>query len=746
MAETRKLDRRDFFKISSTAGLGALMVGMSNNLVANENIDRLPLGWNSTWHPESPKRFSELTRRLAKIALDGAHGRNMTHASWQFPEKNDASLSLNRKYALAATSIAKNAPLRIIPGEIIVGSATLLEASMHEIPLLGISSISHTTLGFNDILTIGYKGLRRKIETRLSEGGLDLKGVDLLKSMLTVLDAATIWNNRNIEMLEQQLTGASGDEKVFIQKTINSLKCVPENPPASFRDAVQSLWSMYAFQRLMGNWSGLGRIDEMLGTYLRHDLDEGLLNLNEAREILSHFWIKGCEWIGNTQSRGSGDAQFYQNIILGGIDKDGKEVTNEVTYLVLDIIEELHISDFPVAVRVGKNTPGKLFRRIAELQRLGGGIVAVYNESVVIDSLVKSGYPLQEARCFTNDGCWEVLIPGKTKFIYIPSDSLSLLHSVLGLHETETTTQFPDFESLYRAYIKKLEDKIAELNHQIDNYYQQEFGHPLASMFVEGCIEKGLGYESRGPKYNVVAIHFGGFADAANSLLVLRELVYDQKFLSFPEFVQILKDDWKGSEPLRKLIQTRFEFYGNDNSKSDGMLNRVFNDYTEIVSRVKERNGIRRPAGISTFGRELEWLPQRKASPCGTKHDAVLATNFSPSPGSDKKGPTAVLKSYCKMDFTRLPSGATVELKILPDSVKGENGIAALSGLTKTFIALGGFYMHIDVVDSATLIDAQMHPERYPNLPVRVAGWSARFTTLNKQWQDMIINRTQQMV
>jgi len=745
MSKSGNLDRRDFFKRSSALGLGTLMLGVSHELIANDKIDQIPLGWNSSIKANIPNRLTDMTHRLTKTALSGEHGRQMVYANWEFNEKNDPHLSDNAKYALAAMSVAQNAPLRIESGEIIVGSATLLESANHAIPLLGISSTSHTTLGFQNVLPIGYRGLLKKIENRLAQEGLDDKGVDLLKSMLTVLDAAQAWNNRNIALLEQQMISASEDEKKFIQNTISTLKRVPENPPANFREAVQSLWSMYAFQRLMGNWSGIGRIDEMLGSYLKQDLAKGTLNLGEAREILAHFWIKGCEWIGNTDAKGSGDAQFYQNIILGGINADGKEITNEVTYLVLDIIEELHISDFPTAVRVSKNTPERLFRRIAEVQRLGGGIVSVYDEAGIIDSLVKFGYPLEEARCFTNDGCWEILIPGKTKFWYSPMDSLVLLHSTLGLKDNNPSPDYPDFESLYAAYLKKLEEDIANLNRGIDGIYQGP-DHPLAAMFVEGCIEKGLGYDNKGPKYNVMAIHYGGFADTANSLLVLKELVYEQKYLNLPEFCQILKNDWKDNEPLRKLIQNRFEFYGNDNNESDTMLQRVFNDYTEIVSRVKERNGIKRPAGISTFGRELEWLSKRKASPCGSKSDAVLATNFSPSPGTDKKGPTAVLKSYCKMDFTRVPNGAPVELKILPGSVEGEKGIAALVGLTKTFIKMGGFYLHIDVIDSATLIDAQRHPERYPNLPIRIAGWSARFTTLDKQWQDMIINRTQQIV
>ncbi len=426
---------------------------------------------------------------------------------------------------MAAMSVAKNAPLRIEPGKIIVGSATLLESTTQTTPLTGLPGTSHTTLGFQDVLTIGYTGLQKKIEKRLALGGLDPKGEDLLKSMLVIVDATRVWNKRNIGFLEQRISSESGDKKLFTQNIVSTLKQVPENPPANFREAVQSLWSMYAFQRLMGIWSGIGRIDEMLGSYLKQDLANGTLSLNEVREILAHFWIKGCQWIGNTDSKGSGDAQFYQNIILGGIDVNGMEVTNEVTYLVLDIIEELHISDFPTVVRVNKNTPDKLLRRIAEVQRLGGGIVSIYDEAGIIEGMVKFGYPLEEARSFTNDGCWETIIPGKTKFWYTPMDSLVLLHSVLGLKEPIQTPVCADFESLYSSYIKKLEEEIENVNKGIDGIYQGA-DFPLAAMFVEGCIEKSLGFDNKWPKYNVMAIHYGGFADTANSLLVLKELVY----------------------------------------------------------------------------------------------------------------------------------------------------------------------------------------------------------------------------
>jgi len=190
-----------------------------------------------------------------------------------------------------------------------------------------------------------------------------------------------------------------------------------------------------------------------------------------------------------------------------------------------------------------------------------------------------------------------------------------------------------------------------------------------------------------------------------------------------------------------------FAAYGNDGDEADAMMVRVFDDYTTIAGRVRERCGVLRPAGISTFGREIAWSQPggRAASPDGHRRGAVLATNFSPSPGADREGPTAVIRSVCKMDFTRMPNGTAFELKVLPDSVRGEEGLETLMALMRTFVQLGGWFMQIDVVDSTMLLDAQRHPERYRNLSVRVSGWSARFATLSKEWQDMIIQRTQQV-
>ncbi len=730
-------------------GGGMYLVGADKADASRATQDALQR-WGNPWRPESPKRLSDVTHALAQRAIGGEHGRSMVRADFHLKDDNVVGLSPDMRYAAACMLVAEKAPLRVLPGERIIGSATLLEAPEHNTPVANVASVSHTTLGFDRVLKEGYRGIRSRIEDRLARGGLDPGGEDLLRAMLCCLDAAGVWHARHMALLEERIAASDGEERANYIKVRDALRHVPDQPASNFHEAVQSLWFAYAFQRLMGTWSGIGRIDEMLGPYLKRDLQEGRLTLDEAREILAHFWVKGCEWIGAFDTRGSGDAQHYQNIILSGVDTQGRDVTNEVTWLVLDIVEELHISDFPIAVRVSKRTPESLFCRIAEVQRHGGGIVAIYNEDVVIDGLLQFGYPLEEARCFANDGCWEVLIPGKTTFSYVPFDALVLLHQALGLaDEGQASPQNPDFESLYAAFVERLQKQVAHHHNIADHWARGGHPTPLVSLLVDDCIERGRSYYDRGSHYTVLAPHAGRLANVANSLLVLKRLVYEDGSVSLPDFVAILRDDWQGEENLRRTILNRFDFYGNDTEEADAMTRRVFDDYTAIVAETRERNGVLRPAGISTFGREIEWSQQdtlRKATADGHHEGAVLATNFSPSPGTDKKGPTAVIRSYCKMDYRKTPNGATLELKIHPDSVKGDVGRDAIAALMRTFVELGGWFVHVDVVDSAMLIDAQRHPEKYPNLAVRIAGWSARFATLNKDWQDMVIARTQQIV
>lgn len=715
-------------------------------------------GFGVVTQPHSIRRLSESTRQLGERFLCGEFGREMRAVDFTIAPQELAGLSGNMASAVAVRWIAMHAPLRILPEELLVGAATLLEATRHHVPGLFCVwsnqpqvpcwSTSHTTIDFESALKTGYRGLREQIETRRQQPDLDDRGRDFLHAALQCLDAAAIWHMRHVTLLRERIGQSAGRQQAHYRSVLSALENVPENPAHSFREAVQSLWFMWTFQRLCGNWSGLGRIDKMLGPYLQRDLASGQITLDEAREWIAHFWIKGCEWAG-FPACGNGDGEFYQNVILGGVDEAGQSVINDVTYLVLDVVEELHISDYPIAVRVSRQTPEKLLRRIADVQQLGGGIVAIYNEDIILPALTKFGYPLEEARNFSNDGCWEIIIQGKTAFSYQPFDMLKALQEAMGLGpENVAARDFPDFESLYQAFLEELAGPrfLERLHKNADRAFQNGHPAPLLSIFVNGCIEKARGYNDLGAKYSVLATHAGGLPDTANSLLVLKKLVYDEKRLGCREFVQLLRSNWAGQESLRQEIRRKIELYGNDNPEADAMLRRVYEDYIRLAGNIRERAGVLRPVGISTFGREIEYCKHRQATPFGARQGDILATNLAPTPGTDRKGPTAVIRSFCSLDFQKLSNGTPLELKIWPASVAGETGRNALVSLMHAFVELGGMYLHIDVVDTEVLKDAQMHPEKYPNLSVRISGWSARFSTLGRQWQDMLIQRTQQVL
>ncbi len=692
-----------------------------------------------------PVRLCEATRKFAYDSLNRKYGLDTlkTEAVILDGIENFAELSELEKHDIAIKKIASEAPIRICEGERISGAATLGMAIFHSVPakLEGkaiCSSVSHLTVDFETVVKKGVNFIKANALASYEKHKGSEKEA-FVQSCLNCLEAFEIWHGRYLEALETLPE---------YKENYENLKRVPFEPATSFYEAVQSIWFTFAFIRLCGNWPGIGRIDYLLGDYLKKDLDEGRLTLEEAREILAHFFIKGCEWV-NGQYIGSGDAQHYQNIVLGGIDEDGNELTNEVTYLVLDILEELGISDFPTTLRINKNTDEALLRRVAEVMRYGGGILAVYNEDLIIEALTKDGYDIREARKFANDGCWEVQVPGKTYFIYSSFDSLQILQNKT-LGEYAGVVDLENFEALYSAYVNDLAEYIREkLEGKINRFTER--GNKWAvstpctvvSLFEQGCIEKGASYLEGGPIYNVYSPHIGGLADTVNSLYAIKKLVFDEKKVSFSELMDILKNDWEDEEALRRYVLNRYEYYGNDNDEVDEIAARLLSDFADMCTSFNGRCGYSFPAGVSTFGRQLEWAPKRLATPYGKRAHDILAANCSPTPGTDGAGVTAIIRSYCKADHTKLATGAALDIKLLPSSVEGEDGLCALMGIIRGFVELGGFFMQPDVADASMLRKAQENPEEYSTLSVRVSGWNARFVTLDREWQQMVIEQNE---
>ena len=693
-----------------------------------------------------PIRLSESAREFARDSLARKYGLDTLKVDSVSVDdlENYNEMSAVARYDAAIQRIAAKSPIRICHKEKISGAATLGMAIRHYVPATykgkSVSyGMSHLTVDFETLLKYGVNSIKARAEKAYQEFK-NTENEEFSKSCLNCIEAFEIWHGRYLDALR---------DMPEYKDNYNNLKRVPFEPATSFYEAVQSLWFAFSFMRLCGNWPGIGRIDHLLGDYLKKDLNDGSITLDEAREILAHFFIKGCEWV-NGQYIGSGDAQHYQNILLGGIDQKGNEVTNEVSYLVLDILEELGISDFPTSVRINKNTDEAFLRRVAEVMRYGGGTLAVYNEELVIDALLKDGYPLEEARKFANDGCWEVQIPGKTYFTYTPFDSLQILqkNTLCGYEEP---VSFDSFEELYKAFTDDLYKQIEEIYIDKKQSLRDETGLKrnwdwvctVISLFEQGCIEKGASYVDGGPVYNIISPHIGGLADTVNSLYAIKKLVYDEKKVTLSDLLSILRKDWEGEEALRQYALNRYVYYGNDNDEVDFLAARLLSDFADICSSFNNKCGYRFPAGVSTFGRQLEWSHKRYASAHGRKKGEVLAANCSPTPNTDREGATAIIRSYCKADLSKLATGAALDIKLLPSSVEGEDGLQALISLMRGFVNLGGFFMQPDVVDSVVLRQAQENPQDYQTLSVRVSGWNARFVTLDKDWQDMVIEQNE---
>ena len=692
-------------------------------------------------------RLCEATRKFAMESLQGKYGTETALYPFVHVDcvENWDALNDHQKYTASLDVLVRECPLRICEGERICGAATLGAGIRHQYPAARDGrvfwpSVSHLTVDFGVLVREGILGMRERI-ANLSTESFDEVAMMRHTALLATLDAMQVWHGRYLEATKEKYP-----------QLHELLLRVPLHPAKSFTEAVQSLWFGFAFLRLGGNWPGIGCIDRLLGPYLKRDLAEGKITMDEAREVLASMFIKGCEWIETDTARGSGDAQHYQNIVLGGTDADGSDVTNEVSYLCLEVVEELGISDFPISVRLNKKTPKDFLRLLARVMRHGGGVVAVYNEDTVFAALRAQGYPEADIYDFANDGCWEVQIPGKTYFSYMPMDFLHLLlQGVLHVAEGELA-DFADMDALKAAYAERMKQHIEGTCESVlsgtvpewregSDVFRPAFPTPMIDLFEHGCAESGRGYLEGGTPYVVISPHMGGVGDVANALCAIDHLCFIEKRMSVSALCEILRNDWNGQEQLALYAKHKLPHYGNGDAAADAYYAWAVDAFADACAKYAKGYPIAFPPGISTFGRQIEWMVHRTAVPHGYRRGEILAGNTSPTPGTDTAGATATVRSYCAADLSRMTTGAALDIKLYPGTLDGENGLCALEGLMQGFCALGGYFMQVDVLDVQTLLDAREHPEQYKTLSVRVSGWNARFVTLDDAWQRMVLER-----
>ena len=630
-------------------------------------------------------------------------------------------------------------------------------------------SPGHTVLD-DKIYHKGFLDFKRDIERSLE--GLDFLNdpqayakQEELKAMRICADALIRFAERHAEKArELAAQEADPQRKQELEHIAEVCSHVPAHAPRDFWEALQYYWFVHlGVTTELNPWDAFnpGHLDQHLVPFYRQGLEEGTLTRAQAVELLQCFWIKfnnqpAPPKVGVTAAESSTYTDFAQ-INTGGLKADGSDGVSEVTYMVLDVIEEMRLLQPSSSIQVSKKSPDRFIKRGACIIRTGFGQPSVFNSDLIVQELVRMGKSVADARNGGSSGCVEVGAFGKenynlTGYFNMPKVlEITLNNSVdprtgkqIGL-ETGDPAGFETFEALFDAYRKQLNHFIdikVRGNNVIERLYAQHIPAPFLSLVIDDCIAKGKDYHDGGARYDTSYIQGVGVGTMADALTALKYHVFDERTLTMEELQAALRANFEGHQRLRQMLLNKTPKYGNDDDYADAVMVEVFEAYFDAVDgRPNTRGGTYRVNMLPTtvhvyFGSVIGALPD------GRLAEMPLSEGISPVQGADRRGPTAVLKSVAKMDHART-GGTLLNQKFTPQLLKDDAGLDKLVHLIRTFFRLDGHHVQFNVVDAATLRAAQAHPEQYRDLIVRVAGYSDYFCDLSKTLQDEIIARTE---
>lgn len=541
---------------------------------------------------------------------------------------------------------------------------------------------------------------------------------------------------------------------------------VPKHAPRTFRQAVQMYWFTHiGVTTEMNNWDAYspGKLDQHLEPFYEKDIEEGRLTREEALEILENLWIQfnnqpAPPKVGITLKESATYTDFC-NINTGALRPDGTTGVSEVSYLILEVMDEMKLLQPSSNVQISRKTPEKFLREALKISRKGWGQPAFYNSEAIIQELLFLGKSIDDAReSGIASGCVETGTAGKeayvlTGYLNIPKifelvlnrgfDSYTKKQVGLDLGDPR---KFKSYQEVYDAFYKQLEYvvnvKIAG-NNLIERMYMEYMPVPLLSVITDGCIKSGVDYNAGGARYNTSYIQCVGIATITDSLVSIKKNVFEDKKFSMDELLKACKADFKGYDEIFETVYNHTPKYGNDDDYADDILRDVSQSLQDAIA------GRTTPKGSTTV---VEFLPTTchvyfgqvmEASPNGRHAGIPLPDGISPEKGADRNGPTSVVKSASKIDQLKT-GGALLNQKFTPSVVQGEEGISNMATLVRSYFSMDGHHIQFNVIDRKTLLDAQKHPEEYENLIVRVAGYSDYFNNLDRALQDEIINRTEQ--
>lgn len=587
-----------------------------------------------------------------------------------------------------------------------------------------------------------------------------------LKAMEIACEAMEIIGKRYhdyaLELAEKENDAV---RKAELEQIAQNCAVVPAGKPQTFWQAIQMYWFVHlAVTSELNPWDAYspGRFDQHLIPYYRADVEAGKIDRDRAKELLECLWVKfnnqpAPPKVGITLKESSTYTDFA-NINTGGITADGRDGVNEVSYLILECMDEMQLLQPSSNVQISRKTPQAFLLKACEISRKGWGQPAFYNTEAIVQELLNAGKTIADARCGGTSGCVETGCFGREAYILtgyfnIPKIlELTLFDGYdhmsgqqLGIH-TGNAEDFASYEELFDAFAKQMNyflDIKIRGNNVIEKIYAEEMPVPLLSVITSDCISRGKDYNAGGARYNISYIQGVGIGTITDSLAAVKYQIYDQKKFTMAELKEALKNDFEGANRILNLVRNKSPKYGNDNAYADEIMQSVFKLYYESVTgRPNMKGGSYRIDMLPTtchvyFGDVMI------ASPNGRLAHKPVSEGISPEKGADTCGPTAVIKSCSKMDH--LSTGGTLlNQKFTPNVVAGENGLKQMANLVRSYFQLDGHHIQFNVIDRQTLLDAQAHPEDYRDLIVRVAGYSDHFRNLSKTLQDEIIERTEQ--
>lgn len=631
-------------------------------------------------------------------------------------------------------------------------------------------ALGHTALD-NLIYQKGALDLKKDIEA--SRARLDFINDpdatakdEQLQGMAISCDAVVIFAERHAELAEKMAAEEKDERRrAELLKIAEVCRHVPAHAPGNFWEAVQMYWFVHlgTITELNG-WDAMspGHLDQHLAPFYAKGIADGSLTRDEAKELLSCLWIK----VNNTPAppkvgvtaKESGTYNDFTNINLAGLKRDGSDGSSEVTYICLEIFDELRLLQPQGNIQVSERTPDNVLRAAARVFRNGMGYPSMFNADMVIQEQMRVGKTLEDAREGGTSGCIETGCAGKEAYLlhgylnvpklleYALSNGVDLLTGKQVSIKTGELSEFKTFDDLYAAFEKQMAYAI-ETKIGVDNYLRYQYATNMAATYlscvIRDCIQKGKDYYNGGPRYNSDYIQCCGIGTITDSLSAIKKHVYDDGTYTLQQVVEAMKANWEGHEEMRLTLWNKTPFFGNDDDYADDLMKMVYNS---LFNNIDGKHSILGPTYhlnmLSTtchnyFGQKLA------ATPNGRFSGMPESDGTSPSHGADRNGPTAVAKSLAKMDQVK-SGGTLLNQRFLPSVLAGEEGIEGVKNLIRSYFKLGGHHIQFNVVDEDTLRDAQTNPDKYRGLLVRVAGYSDYFVDLDNYQQEEIIARNAQ--